>query len=60
LVNELRQAVQGQDLPPELKREKSRIMLRILGNDAQICQLAEAWGDMLPLKFGTGAPLLLH
>jgi flagellar protein FliT len=60
LVAELRQVVQGHELPPELKHEKNRIMLRILGNDAQIRQLADAWGDMLPLKFGTEAPLLLH
>ena len=60
LVAELRQAVRAHELPPELKPEKSRIMLRILCNDAQIRQLAGAWGDMLPLKFGTEAPLLLH
>jgi flagellar protein FliT len=58
LVAQLHQASQGEALAPGQKLEKSRIMLRILGNDAQIRQLAGAWGDMLPVKFGTSMPVL--
>ncbi len=58
LIGRLQQAALGAELPAEFSREKSRIMLRILGNDAQIRQLAGAWGDLLPVKFGTSAPVL--
>lgn len=43
LIGELR--IQGEKTPlsPELRREKTRIMQRILRNDAQIRILAEPW-----------------
>lgn len=58
LVAQLREAAQREALPPAQRQEKSRIMLRILGNDAQVRQLADIWGNMLPVKFGTSLPLL--
>ena len=43
LIEQLRYEAQAQDLPPEQRREKARIMQRILVNDAEIRTLAEPW-----------------
>ncbi|MEN9436058.1 MAG: hypothetical protein RIR09_1071 [Pseudomonadota bacterium] len=43
LIEQLRQCAQTEQLDEGARREKSRIMLRILNNDAQIRFLAEPW-----------------
>lgn len=43
LIEQLRFQSQEQPLLPEQRREKARIMQRILRNDAQIRTLAEPW-----------------
>ena len=43
LISQLKQAARGHDLAPEEARLKSRIMQRILVNDAEIRHLAEPW-----------------
>ncbi len=43
LIEQLRFKSQEQQLLPEQRREKARIMQRILRNDAQIRTLAEPW-----------------
>lgn len=43
LIGELRAQSQQCELSPELRKEKTRIMQRILRNDAQIRVLAEPW-----------------
>ncbi len=43
LIEQLRARAHSEDLLPEQRREKSRIMQRILSNDAQIRYLAEPW-----------------
>ena len=43
LIEQLRHQSQTEDLTPEMRREKSRIMQRILRNDAQIRCLTEPW-----------------
>lgn len=43
LIGELRQKAQGTELSALERKEKTRIMLRILRNDAQIRVLAEPW-----------------
>ena len=43
LIEQLRFQSQEQQLQPEQRREKARIMQRILRNDAQIRTLAEPW-----------------
>ncbi|QEA12619.1 flagellar protein FliT [Comamonas flocculans] len=43
LIEQLRYHAQTQKLAPAHRREKSRIMQRILRNDAQIRLLAEPW-----------------
>ena len=43
LIEQLRFKAQEQQLLPEQRREKARIMQRILRNDAQIRTLAEPW-----------------
>lgn len=43
LIEQLRFKSQQQELSPEHRREKMRIMQRILRNDAQIRSLAEPW-----------------
>lgn len=59
LIEQLRHQSQSEPLTPELRREKSRIMQRILRNDAQIRCLTEPWltqvEDMMD-----GRPQLLH
>ena len=43
LIEQLRAKASSEELPPEQRSEKSRIMQRILQNDAQIRYLAEPW-----------------
>lgn len=43
LIEQLRFQSQEQQLLPDQRREKARIMQRILRNDAQIRTLAEPW-----------------
>ena len=43
LIEQLRYEAQQQDLAPDQRREKTRIMQRILRNDAQIRILTEPW-----------------
>ncbi len=43
LIEQLRERAQSEDLQPEQRAEKTRIMQRILNNDAQIRYLAEPW-----------------
>lgn len=43
LINELRVQAESGALSPEQRKEKMRIMQRILRNDAQIRILAEPW-----------------
>ena len=47
LISQLKQAARGQDLAPDERRTKARIMQRILVNDAEIRHLAEPWLDDL-------------
>ena len=43
LISQLKHAARGKDLGPEEAQLKSRIMQRILVNDAEIRHLAEPW-----------------
>ena len=43
LIEQLRVKARSEELEPEQRREKTRIMQRILLNDAQIRYLAEPW-----------------
>lgn len=43
LIEQLRARAHTEELLPELRPEKARIMQRILQNDAQIRYLAEPW-----------------
>jgi flagellar protein FliT len=43
LIEQLRETARNVELPPALRPEKTRIMQRILQNDAQIRYLAEPW-----------------
>lgn len=43
LIEQLRVTARSEELLPEQRTEKSRIMQRILHNDAQIRYLAEPW-----------------
>jgi flagellar protein FliT len=43
LIEQLRDRAQQEQLLPEQRPEKTRIMQRILNNDAQIRYLAEPW-----------------
>ena len=43
LIEQLRKLAQGAELKPEQRTEKTKIMQRILRNDAQIRDLAEPW-----------------
>ncbi len=59
LVEQLRFQSQEHDLLPEQRREKSRIMQRILRNDAQIRCLAEPWLAQFEHLF-EGQPQMMH
>jgi flagellar protein FliT len=43
LIEQLRERASHEQLQPEQRAEKTRIMQRILNNDAQIRYLAEPW-----------------
>lgn len=59
LIEQLRFQSRAEDLPPEQRSEKARIMQRILSNDAQIRYLAEPWMAHFEKKF-EGLQQLLH
>ena len=58
LIEQLRHRSQSEQLDEVARREKSRIMLRILNNDAQIRFLAEPW--LQHLESRCEQPLTLH
>lgn len=60
LIEQLRYKAQQCDLPPEHRREKMRIMQRILRNDAQIRNLAEPWMDQFERMFEQRQPVAVH
>jgi flagellar protein FliT len=59
LIEQLRARARSEELDPQSKAEKSRIMMRILNNDAQIRYLAEPWLAHFEQKF-EGQRMLLH
>ncbi|MFN7855445.1 MAG: flagellar protein FliT [Acidovorax sp.] len=59
LIEQLRFTAQDQELLPEQRREKMRIMQRILRNDAQIRTLAEPWIAQFEHLF-EGQPQTMH
>ena len=59
LIEQLRFKSQEQQLLPEQRREKARIMQRILRNDAQIRTLAEPWLAQFEHMF-EGQPQVMH
>ena len=59
LIEQLRANAQRQELLPEQRSEKTRIMQRILHNDAQIRYLAEPWLAHCEQAF-EGQPQFLH
>ncbi len=59
LISQLKSAAQGNQLSTEESQLKSRIMQRILVNDAEIRHLAEPWLDDLDTAL-TSKPNTLH
>jgi len=59
LISQLKNAARENDLKPDEARAKSRIMQRILVNDAEIRQLAEPWLKDLDDTL-TGRRQLMH
>lgn len=59
LIEQLRAKAHIEELLPEQRTEKTRIMQRILQNDAQIRYLAEPWLAHFEQKFDE-SPQLLH
>ena len=59
LIEQLRSKSREESLPPEHRREKARIMQRILSNDAMIRNLAEPWMAKLEHML-TGSPHVMH
>ena len=59
LISQLKHAASTQALGPEEAQLKSRIMQRILVNDAEIRQLAEPWLEDLD-NLLAGRPKTLH
>ncbi len=59
LIAQLKHAAGAQPLEPEQAKLKSRIMQRILVNDAEIRQLAEPWLEDLE-QILSGRPTTLH
>jgi flagellar protein FliT len=59
LISQLKTAARGQQLAPDEQKTKSRIMQRILVNDAEIRHLAEPWLDELD-QLMTGKRKTLH
>ena len=58
LIEQLRYKSRSEDLLPEQRAEKTRIMQRILNNDAQIRYLAEPWLAHFEKKFDSLQQLL--
>jgi len=58
LIEQLRVRSRSEELLPEQRREKSKIMQRILYNDAQIRYLAEPWLEHLDDKTAGQSPFL--
>ncbi len=58
LIEQLRVRSRSEQLLPELRSEKTRIMQRILFNDAQIRYLAEPWLEHLDEKSSEHPPFL--
>jgi flagellar protein FliT len=59
LIEQLRVTARVEELPLDQRTEKSRIMQRILHNDAQIRYLAEPWLSHCEAKFD-GQRQMLH
>ncbi len=59
LIEQLRQRARSEELDAESRIEKTRIMHRILNNDAQIRYLAEPWLAHFERQFD-GQSQLLH
>ena len=59
LIEQLRACSREEELDAAARAEKSKIMFRILHNDAQIRYLAEPWLAHLENKFD-GQPAWLH
>jgi flagellar protein FliT len=59
LIEQLRVKCRTEELSPELRTEKTRIMQRILNNDAQIRYLAEPWLAHCEHRFD-GSGQMLH
>ena len=59
LIEQLRFRSRDEKLAPELRKEKARIMQRILRNDAQIRVLAEPWLASFEHMFD-GQPHVMH
>lgn len=60
LIEQLRHEARQQQLEPEQRAEKNRIMLSILRHDAQIRSLAEPWLNDLDGLLAGQRPQLLH
>ena len=58
LIEQLRYRARSEELDAVARAEKSRIMRRILGNDAQIRILAEPWLSHFEVKFQRPSNLL--
>lgn len=58
LIEQLRYRSRSEDLEPVQRTEKTRIMQRILSNDAQIRNLAEPWLAHFEKKFDSLQQLL--
>lgn len=58
LIEQLRLRSHSEQLLPEQRSEKSKIMQRILYNDAQIRYLAEPWLEHLDEKTAGQSPFL--
>lgn len=59
LIEQLRFRARDEALAPDLRKEKARIMQRILSNDAQIRVLAEPWLASFEHMFD-GQPHVMH
>lgn len=59
LIEQLHFRAQTEDLPPEHRTEKIKIMQRILRNDAQIRNLAEPWLEQFD-SLMAGQPQVMH
>ncbi len=58
LIEQLRERAQSVELAPDERGEKTRIMQRILRNDAQIRYLAEPWLEHFEQAFDGSRPVL--